>query len=114
MALDVAPGDVERTRRELQERSRRAGVAGGEVLVRSMVGDVLMEWFVGCRTDHTFGPVVVVGAGGIYAELLGALRSAWRRCQRAMPSARLRHHKAFPIIDGARAGSPPISARSPG
>ncbi|AUL13959.1 hypothetical protein B7P02_03220 [Bordetella bronchiseptica] len=106
VALDVAPGDVERARRELQERSRRAGVAGGEVLVESMVGDVLMEWFVGCRTDHTFGPVVVVGAGGIYAELLGAPEIRMAPLSARDAERALRHHKAFPIIDGARGREP--------
>jgi acetate---CoA ligase (ADP-forming) len=39
------------------------------VLVQPMVADAL-EAFVGARREPTFGPVVAVGLGGIYVEVL--------------------------------------------
>jgi len=106
VALNVAAPDLEQARHDLRERSRRAGIADGEILVESMVSDVLMEWFVGCRTDNTFGPVVVMGAGGIYAELLGAPEIRMAPLPTHEAELALRSHKAFPIIEGARGKEP--------
>ncbi|MFA5490019.1 MAG: acetate--CoA ligase family protein [Candidimonas sp.] len=106
VALSVPVGDVPEQQRVLQDRARRAGLAGGEVLVESMVEGALMEWFVGCRTDATFGPVVVIGAGGIYAELLGAPEIRMAPLSSRDAEQALRSHKAFPIINGARGKEP--------
>jgi acyl-CoA synthetase (NDP forming) len=43
-------------------------VGGPKVLVQKMAGEG-MEWFVGGRQDASFGPVVVMGMGGIYVEI---------------------------------------------
>jgi len=104
--LNVDPENIESARRDLRQRSSQAGVGDGEILIESMVGDVLLEWFVGCRTDATFGPVVVVGVGGIYAELLGAPEIRMAPVSTRDAELALRNHKAFPIIDGARGKEP--------
>lgn len=106
VALDVSAKDVAEQERILQDRARRAGLADGKVLVESMVGGALMEWFVGCRTDATFGPVVVIGAGGIYAELLGAPEIRMAPLSARDAEQALRSHAAFPIINGARGKEP--------
>jgi len=106
VALNVEQGNLGEVQRDLLVRSHRAGIADGELLVESMVDDVLMEWFVGCRTDHTFGPIVVVGAGGIYAELMGEPAIRMAPLPAADAERALRAHKAFPIIDGARGKEP--------
>lgn len=50
-------------------RAMVARAPGGVVIVEEMVADGVAEWIVGCRHDSTFGPVVVVGSGGILVEL---------------------------------------------
>lgn len=106
VALDVAPNDIEQQMQNLHKRSREAGLTDGEILVESMITGALMEWFVGCRVDDTFGPIVVIGAGGIYAELLGEpeIRTAPLSCSDA--ELALKHHRAFSIINGARGKEP--------
>jgi len=42
---------------------------GGTLLVEEMITDGVSEWIVGCRIDPTFGPIVLIGAGGIFVEL---------------------------------------------
>jgi acetate---CoA ligase (ADP-forming) len=44
-------------------------LGGPRVLLQKMAGSGL-EWFVGGRQDLTFGPIVVMGMGGIYVEIL--------------------------------------------
>ncbi len=100
--LSVPQDEVEVRVRAMQQRADDAGFAGGEVLVEDMVQGGLLEWFVGCRHDATFGPVVVVGAGGIYAELFGRAVIRLAPLDEAEAEAAIRAHKAFAIIDGAR------------
>jgi hypothetical protein len=100
--LNVSPASVEAEARAMQQRARDAGLAGGEVLVEEMVQGGLLEWFVGCRNDATFGPIVVIGAGGIYAELFGRAVIRLAPLDDAEAEAAIRSHRAFAVIDGAR------------
>lgn len=60
------------------------------------------ELILGATTDPIFGPVIMVGLGGIYAEVFRdtALRTA--PVSREDASAMLRSLKCFPLLDGAR------------
>lgn len=61
-----------------------------------------VEMILGVQRDPVFGPVVMVGMGGIYAELLDdvSLRIAPVDPEGAMNM--VRELKAFPLLDGAR------------
>lgn len=100
--LRVGAADVETTSKALRQRASAAGLGNGVILVEEMVTDGLLEWFVGCRNDSTFGPIVVLGIGGIYAELFGSpeIRLAPLTAQEA--EAAIRAHRGFAVIDGAR------------
>ena len=41
-----------------------------QILIEKMVKDSLIEILVGIKIDDEFGPVIVIGAGGIYTELI--------------------------------------------
>jgi acyl-CoA synthetase (NDP forming) len=71
------------------------------VLVSPMVTGGI-ELILGTKRDPVFGPVVLVGLGGIFAEVLQdvAVRPAPVEAEEAM--AMLRSLKAFPVLDGAR------------
>ncbi|WP_431283670.1 acetate--CoA ligase family protein [Humitalea sp. 24SJ18S-53] len=60
------------------------------------------EMILGTKRDPVFGPVVLVGLGGIFAEVIQdvALRPA--PVDEAEAMAMLRGLKAFPVLDGAR------------
>lgn len=64
------------------------------------------EMIAGVSQDPVFGPIVMVGMGGIYAEVLNdvAVQAAPVTEDEAM--AMIRSLKMFPILDGAR-GRPP-------
>lgn len=109
--LRVASADVEGAMREVACRAEAAGLRDGQVLVEEMVTDTLLEWFIGCRSDATFGPVVVLGVGGIYAELFGNPVIRLAPLDEVDAMAAIRSHRAFPIIDGAR-GKPKADLRA--
>ncbi|MDG7010314.1 MAG: acetate--CoA ligase family protein [Nitrososphaerota archaeon] len=58
-----------------QSLARKRKVRFGGMLVQEMVEDAL-ELIVGCTRDPTFGPVVAVGLGGTYTELVRGLSLA--------------------------------------
>ncbi len=64
------------------------------------------ELIVGGRTDSQFGPVVMLGMGGIYAEVLRDI--AIRVCPLDEREARsmVRSLKSYPILAGARGRKP--------
>jgi hypothetical protein len=78
---------------------------GPEAIVAPMVGDGV-EMMLGMRVDPQFGPVVLIGFGGIYAETLKDVTFALppfsaAHARRCVDRLRLR-----PMLDGQR-GKPP-------
>tara|TARA_R110000868_G_scaffold73791_2_gene213633 strand:+ start:6438 stop:8576 length:2139 start_codon:yes stop_codon:yes gene_type:complete len=71
------------------------------VLVTEMVGGGF-ELIVGGRRDPVFGPIIMVGAGGIYAEMMSD--SSIRVLPLASGEAEemLRELRCFPMLNGAR------------
>jgi acetate---CoA ligase (ADP-forming) len=62
VVLDVADEPA------LRDAYRRLCRLGPSALVQKMSGPGL-EWLIGGRRDHQFGPVVVSGLGGVYVEV---------------------------------------------
>jgi len=75
------------------------------VLVQAMVASGT-EVIVGMKRDVQFGPVLMVGLGGIFAEVLKdvALRVAPVNCEDALDM--LQELQAYPLLAGARGRSP--------
>lgn len=91
----------------LQMYSLMRNRLGNEVLV-SAVADVGVEMILGVKRDPQFGPVVIMGFGGVLAETLSDVQFALppfsaqhaRRCVDRM--------KLRPLLDGLR-GAPAVS-----
>ena len=118
VALDVAPGAVKDRAADLLQRAS-AAVAPGElatlgVLVQAMTRGAA-ELFIGVTAMAGHAPLLVVGMGGIYVELLGD--RATRICPVDEDEAlrMLRSLRLFPMLDGYR-GCPradvPAAARA--
>lgn len=60
------------------------------------------EMILGAKRDPVFGPVVLVGLGGIFAEVLQDVAVRPAPVDEAEAMAMLRSLKAFAVLDGAR------------
>jgi len=66
----------------------RARAVGGVLIVEEMIEDGVAEWIVGCRHDATFGPITVIGAGGIFVELINEAKARLAPVDAAIASRR--------------------------
>ncbi len=97
------PGDLTRV---VAEFARRFGPFGdGEGVLVQAMAPTGTEWIVGGRRDEAFGPVVMVGAGGVLVEVLKD--TAIRLAPVSMAEARdmIASLKAEPLLRGVR-GAP--------
>ncbi len=67
-----------------------------------------VELIAGCLNDPRFGPIVLVGLGGIYAELLDDTAVALAPVDEGLAEELIRSLRGAPILDGAR-GRPPVA-----
>lgn len=79
------------------------------VLMSPMTGGG-SELILGTTTDPTFGPVVMVGLGGVFAEIFEDTALRLAPVDEAMAETMLRQLQAFPLLDGARGRAPADTA----
>lgn len=100
--LNVPLQELEAVSEKIKRRATSAGATEGRLLVEAMVPDGLLEWFVGFKQDKTFGPIVVIGAGGIFAEVVASPQIRCAPIDRETATEMIESHVAFPAISGAR------------
>lgn len=61
-----------------------------------------IEMIVGCRQDPAFGPLVMVGFGGIYAEILRDTAVALGPISQEVAARLIRSLRGAPLLSGAR------------
>ena len=83
----------------VQQHAPQARLDG--VLVAPMLGGGV-ELITGVSRDPVFGPVVMVGFGGVYAEVLKDVAVQVAPVSEDEAMAMLRSLKMFPLLDGAR------------
>jgi acyl-CoA synthetase (NDP forming) len=104
VAVGVASEDaVRRSHASLIERARQHATTAriDGVLVAPMVTDHV-EIIVGAERNPVFGPMVMVGLGGIYAEVFHDVQFAPAPVDPAQAEAMLRRLRAFPLLTGVR------------
>lgn len=85
--------------RSVAVKAPQAAIDG--VLVAPMAKGIA-ELILGTTTDPVFGPVVMAGLGGIFAEIIGDVAVQTAPVTEAMATEMLRSLKAFAVLDGAR------------
>ena len=85
-----------------------AALAPSGYVVEQMVSEPgAAEVIIGCRRDPRFGPLVVVGLGGIYAEVLRDVAVALAPAEADELEALVRTLRGASLLTGAR-GRPPL------
>jgi len=65
-----------------------------------------VELLIGARRDRSFGPIVLVGAGGVYAEVLNDVAVALSPVTESQAEVLIRSLRIAPVLMGARGGRP--------
>jgi acyl-CoA synthetase (NDP forming) len=103
VALDLAGPEAVgvAARRLLAVAAREAPGAAVRLLVQAME-EPGTELVVGVRTDPVFGPLLVVGLGGVFVEILRDARFGLVPLTPALARRMLSRLKGFPVLQGAR------------
>jgi acyl-CoA synthetase (NDP forming) len=105
VALNVTARGLPKTWRKLEAIARRRKIALDGILVEAMAGPAL-EAIVGARRDPRWGPVLLVGLGGIWAEALADVRLLPPDLAEAEIAAEIAKLKGAKLFAGLR-GAPP-------
>ncbi len=93
-----------------EEMSRRLGDQMGGAVLQPMV-KAGVESIVGLTVDPDFGPVVMVGMGGVMTDVLGDRAFAVPPLDAGAGLAMVSSLRASPLLDGFR-GSPPVDKQA--
>ncbi len=89
----------------VRDAYRRLSGFGPQVLVQKMA-DPGMEWIVGGRRDANFGPVVLVGLGGIYVEVFKETAMGIGPLDRIQAERLVEQCRGAAVLRGARGRAP--------
>jgi succinyl-CoA synthetase beta subunit len=103
----AAAGAVAAAVGELEARLQPSGYVV-EALVDGAAG---VELIAGCRRDPRFGPLLLVGVGGVHAEVLKDTAVALAPATVEQAEALLRSLRGSALLDGHR-GRPPVDVRA--
>ena len=98
----AGPGELEAA---LTEMVARLGTATFS-LERTAPAEGGVELLVGVRRDHSFGPVVVIGLGGLYAEFMRDVAVALAPVSHELAVRMIGSLRAAPLLLGARGRAP--------
>ena len=104
VVLDIP--DAARLRQAWDGIRERVGQAAPDAAIDGMLVAPMVkggiEMIIGAQRDPVFGPVVLVGFGGVFAELLDDASLRIAPVDEAGAMRMLRELKGFPLLDGAR------------
>jgi len=103
-AVALGLDDAEAVRAAYQAMASRLGARMGGAVIQPMAAPGV-EAIVGLATDPEFGPVVMVGLGGVMTDLLGDRAFAVPPLEPGAADAMIASLRAAPLLDGYR-GAP--------
>jgi acyl-CoA synthetase (NDP forming) len=106
--VGVSPDDVPGVVEDLSTTARDAGIDGVEYLIAHRYRGV--EMILGGTVDPSFGPAVMVGAGGILAEHQPDVRFLACPVTRPEVEEAVRGLRCWPLLEGLRGAEPDVDA----
>lgn len=77
-------------------------VEAGNYIIAQEMNEGGVEVIVGFKRDEHFGPIIMAGAGGIYAEIWGDVQLEVEDLTQERAMAMIKNLKIYPILAGAR------------
>ena len=99
-----SPEELEKAFRELMARASKITEKIRGVMIEEMAPQGV-DLIIGFKRDDTFGPVVIVGLGGIYVEILKDVAHGIAPISVIEATGMIRSLKSLPILEGARGRS---------
>lgn len=96
--------EVTRAYESIYANAQKKGVHASEILgvsVQKMEFGIV-EMIVGAKRDKVFGPVIVIGLGGVFVELMNDTALGITPLTEADIGTMLRKLRGFPLLDGYR------------
>jgi acetyl coenzyme A synthetase (ADP forming)-like protein len=107
VVLDVRGDEAVRAAvARLSEAARRAAPGAPRRFAVQRMVPRGTELVAGARVDPVFGPILLVGLGGVYVEVLRDVQSALVPLTPVLARRMLSRLRAYPILLGARGGEP--------
>jgi acyl-CoA synthetase (NDP forming) len=103
VALDL--GDLDAVRAAAEDIAARLG-SPALVVERQALTNEGLELIIGCRRDVRFGPIVLIGLGGVFTEVLSDVRTALAPVGAEQAAALLHELRGAPLLAGARGRAP--------
>ncbi|CAN5607691.1 acetate--CoA ligase family protein [soil metagenome] len=100
LADDMALASAWETMMDRVAREAPSAGIDGAIVSRMVTGG--FEFIVGVQRDAAFGPVALVGLGGVFVEIFGDVALRLAPVSLANAHAMIRELRAFPLLDGAR------------
>ncbi len=94
-----------RTPDDVKIAARHLALISDELLVEKMVSGAIAELIVGITCDAQFGPVMVIGAGGTFTELLKDTAALLLPTSRTEIERALKRLNVWTLVDGFRGRS---------
>lgn len=87
--------------KKIRKKKKKAAISG--VLVQEMVsGKHAREVILGCKHDKTFGPVVMLGLGGIFVEVIKDVSFRLAPVKKEEAEKMIEELKGYPVLKGVR------------
>ncbi len=87
---------------EVKNSLKHLSKLGKDILIEKMIQDQIAEIIIGIKIDDQFGPIIIVGSGGIYTELINDSITLLLPLKKSMVLKAIKNLKIITLLKGYR------------